>query len=248
MFKDYKGVCSFLREKKYTRTCSAQIIAENSVLFLSKRKYIKPISGTNKRVAVIIQDKLYSTLDLTIFGENVFFIPISFNDAFYVFTKIHNLINKNIMPKRNIIGSNTSVHNTSVLDIDGQRVARSFDGSLERLKHVGNVVLGENVIVDAFCSIHRASFDSTIIGANSTICSHVNIGHNCILGENTFVGPGAKIAGSAMIGSRCNIWQGSLIRNGIRICSDVTIGMGSVVTRDILEPGIYFGSPCKKQE
>jgi acetyltransferase-like isoleucine patch superfamily enzyme len=248
MFKDYNCIYNLLCKKKYTRTCSAQAVSENSILFLSKKRYIEPISSTSKRVAVITQQSLYSDLDLAAFGENVFFIPVDFDDAFYIFAKIHNLINKDIKPKKNIFGTNVSVHKTSALDMDGQRVAKSFKGESERLKHMGNVVLGDNVVVDAFTSIHRASFDSTIIGAKSTICSHVNIGHNCILGEDVFVGPGAKIAGSVTIGDRCNIWQGSLVRNGIKICSDVTIGMGSVVTKDILEPGVYFGSPCKKKE
>jgi acetyltransferase-like isoleucine patch superfamily enzyme len=50
------------------------------------------------------------------------------------------------------------------------------------------------------------------------------------------------------IGRDCNIWQGVLIKNGVSICDNVTIGMGSLVTRSIISPGIYYGSPCRKKE
>nr|HQU73633.1 N-acetyltransferase [Calditrichia bacterium] len=32
----------------------------------------------------------------------------------------------------------------------------------------------------------------------------------------------------------------------VRICDNVVIGAGSVVTRDITEPGIYAGNPARK--
>ena len=32
----------------------------------------------------------------------------------------------------------------------------------------------------------------------------------------------------------------------VEICSDVVVGAGSVVTKNILEPGVYAGNPAKK--
>ncbi|RYG37538.1 MAG: N-acetyltransferase, partial [Chitinophagaceae bacterium] len=32
----------------------------------------------------------------------------------------------------------------------------------------------------------------------------------------------------------------------VRICDEVVIGAGSVVTKDILSPGIYAGNPARK--
>ena len=110
---------------------------------------------------------------------------------------------------------------------------------------MGNVIIKSGVNIDALAVIHRASIDSTIIGEDTTICSHVNIGHNCIIGKKNFIAPGVKVAGSVSIGNNCKIWQGSMLKNGINICDNVVIGMGSVVTRDIAEPGTYYGSPCK---
>ena len=35
------------------------------------------------------------------------------------------------------------------------------------------------------------------------------------------------------------------VSDGISICSNVVIGMGSVVTKSIMKPGVYFGVPAK---
>jgi len=33
----------------------------------------------------------------------------------------------------------------------------------------------------------------------------------------------------------------------VNICANVIIGAGSVVTRDIVEPGVYAGNPARKK-
>lgn len=42
------------------------------------------------------------------------------------------------------------------------------------------------------------------------------------------------------------VGAGVIIRDGIEITENVTIGMGSVVVRSIVEPGVYLGNPCRK--
>ena len=51
------------------------------------------------------------------------------------------------------------------------------------------------------------------------------------------------IGGGVSIGSDCFIGLGANIRNGVTIAPGVTVAMGAVVTRSLLEPGIYHGTP-----
>jgi serine acetyltransferase len=37
-----------------------------------------------------------------------------------------------------------------------------------------------------------------------------------------------------------------MIREGTKVCDNVTIGAGSVVLKDITQPGVYIGIPAKK--
>lgn len=47
------------------------------------------------------------------------------------------------------------------------------------------------------------------------------------------------------IGSRVSIGSNSTILP-VTVVDDVVIGAGSVVTKDILEPGTYAGNPARK--
>ena len=49
---------------------------------------------------------------------------------------------------------------------------------------------------------------------------------------------------STYIGNRVSIGSNATILP-VNICNDVVIGAGSVVTRDITEPGIYAGNPAR---
>ena len=43
------------------------------------------------------------------------------------------------------------------------------------------------------------------------------------------------------------IGAGTVIRDGITIADDVIIGCRSVVTKNIIKAGVYFGNPVKEQ-
>jgi acetyltransferase-like isoleucine patch superfamily enzyme len=47
-----------------------------------------------------------------------------------------------------------------------------------------------------------------------------------------------------VIGHRVSIGTNATILP-VQICDDVVIGAGSVVTRDIMQPGTYAGNPAK---
>ena len=50
---------------------------------------------------------------------------------------------------------------------------------------------------------------------------------------------------STKIGNKVSIGSNATILP-VTICDDVVIGAGAVVTKDILEPGIYAGNPASK--
>lgn len=92
-----------------------------------------------------------------------------------------------------------------------------------------------------------------IITCSVTIGRHVQanlnatVGHDCTIGDFTTIAPGAHISGNVTIGSGVYVGTGATIREGVRICDDVVIGMNAAVIRDILEPGVYVGSPAVKK-
>lgn len=120
--------------------------------------------------------------------------------------------------------------------------------------------IGENTFVGPFVEIQN----DVKIGRNvrvqshSFICSGVSIEDNSFIGHGvTFINDLFQNGGPArgntnlyketVIGENVSIGSNATILP-VRIASNVVIGAGSVVTKDILESGVYAGNPVKKME
>lgn len=100
---------------------------------------------------------------------------------------------------------------------------------------IGSIILA-NTLIEPNCQI----------GEYSIINSGVQIFHDSILGEFVELGPGSTLTGGSQIGSRCVIGANATILPKVKICDNVIIGANSTVTKDILSPGTYVGSPALK--
>jgi acetyltransferase-like isoleucine patch superfamily enzyme len=118
--------------------------------------------------------------------------------------------------------------------------------------------IGDNCFIGPFVEIQGGA----VIGNNSKIQSHafvcdmVTIGSDCFISHgvmfinDTFstggpAGRDRKKWKSTVIGNHVSIGTNATILP-VKIVDDVVIGAGSVVTKDILEPGIYVGNPCRR--
>jgi acetyltransferase-like isoleucine patch superfamily enzyme len=119
-------------------------------------------------------------------------------------------------------------------------------------------LIGDDVFIGPFVEIQK----NVVIGARTKIQSHAFICELVTIGEDCFVGHGVMFINdlfskggpacgdkslwcSTNIGNRVSIGSNATILP-VRICEKVVIGAGSVVTRDIVESGIYVGNPVKK--
>jgi len=83
------------------------------------------------------------------------------------------------------------------------------------------------------------------IGKHAHLNLNTTIGHDCKIGDYFTTAPATNISGNCEIGDCVYFGTNSAIKQGISICNNVTIGMGAVVTKNIIEPGIYIGNPLK---
>ena len=229
----------------YDKTSSIFNLEDNSLSFSRNSSYLKNLVKTDKNVGVIIPANV-DILNLITIPKNIQLFPIYEQDNIeYVFTYIHNYINKDREPRQNIIGKNVNIHETVVFGVHGNTYCTCPDGSKLNLKHMGNIIVEDNVDIEALSIIHRAGMASTIIGEGSKVCVMCNIGHNCIIGKRTFIAPGVLLGGGTHVGDNCYIWQGVITRSHAKICDRVVVGAGSLVMKDITEPGVYIGRPAK---
>lgn len=96
----------------------------------------------------------------------------------------------------------------------------------------------------------------TRIQSHSLVCELVTIGEDCFVGHGVMFINDPFSTGAPARGDRV-LWKPTTIGNRVfigsnatilpvSICDDVVIGAGSVVTKEILEPGKYAGNPARK--
>lgn len=105
-----------------------------------------------------------------------------------------------------------------------------------------NVQIGQGSVVCAgvvlTVSVHLA--EHTIVNLNCTI------GHDVVLEPYCTVHPGSNLSGRVHVGACTDIGTGTKIIQGLAVCSGCTLGAGTVVVRDITEPGTYAGVPARR--
>ena len=222
--------------------CSLQAPKNDSVTFIRSERYVTQLRSMGDR----------GLKNITVIAPSSLVLPTISGVSYYVsdhvdllFTLFNNCVRKGEDPsKRDRISSSAIIDAGAVIGSEGVSVAKYKD---ERVlfRHYGCVVLEDDVYVGANAVIQRGRIDETVIGKGTMISSLCVVGANSIVGQNCTITIQAGISGSARIGNRCWLGIGAKVRDYVSICDDVFIGMGAVVTRDITEPGIYVGNPCR---
>jgi acetyltransferase-like isoleucine patch superfamily enzyme len=120
--------------------------------------------------------------------------------------------------------------------------------------------IGDDCFIGPFCEIQKDVMigKGVKVQSHSFICELVSIGDGCFIGHGVMFindifahgGPSrgdkskwkwTKIGNNVSIGSNATILP-------VTICDNVVIGAGSVVTKNITEPGVYAGNPAKSMK
>jgi len=118
--------------------------------------------------------------------------------------------------------------------------------------------LGNDVFVGPYVEIQKGVRIGarTRIQSHSFICELVTIGCDNVIAHGVmFINDLYRIGGPAR--GNQELWASTQIGNNVsigsnatilpvNICDHVVIGAGSVITKDITEPGIYAGNPARK--
>ena len=117
--------------------------------------------------------------------------------------------------------------------------------------------LGDDVFIGPFVEIQKDVIigDRTKIQSHSFICELVDIGKDCFIGHgvmfiNDLFAKGGPAKGDKSLWKKTTIGDNVSIGSNatilpVAVCDNVVIGAGSVVTKDINEPGVYFGNPAR---
>jgi acetyltransferase-like isoleucine patch superfamily enzyme len=116
--------------------------------------------------------------------------------------------------------------------------------------------IGDNCFIGPFTEVQRNAVvgNRTRVQSHNFICEGVTIGDDCFIGHGVMFindvfatgGPAGDQAGwkNTRIGNRVSIGSNATLLP-VSICDGVVIGAGAVVTKDIIEKGIYAGNPAR---
>ena len=143
------------------------------------------------------------------------------------------------------IGRDCEIHPHTSIGSDGFGYAVGASRRPQKIPHLGNVRIGDEVEIGSNCAIDRAKLTSTWIRSGTKLDNICHIAHNCDLGEDGFYTAGFMMAGSTTIGRRFMTGGNSVVSAHLTLADDVVLAGRSTVTGDVREPGHYAGYPLQ---
>lgn len=146
------------------------------------------------------------------------------------------IIEENVIIRPNVvIGNNSIIRAGSIIGGEGFQFWRTLNNEILTIKHYGGVLIGDNVEIKEYCTIHKAVFlwDLTTIGNFTKIDSHCHIGHGNRIGEKIYICSHSNISGNSIINNNSYIGPGANIPNRIEIGEFSKTSVGSTVTKNV---------------
>lgn len=141
------------------------------------------------------------------------------------------------------IGNNVLLHNGVVIGSDGFGFAKDDQGNWYKVPQSGKVVIEDDVEIQANSCVDRGSLGETRIGRNSKLDNLVQVGHNCIVGENALLCAQVGLAGSTELGKNVILAGQAGVAGHCKVGDGVVITAQSGTHGDIPAGSVISGFP-----
>ena len=143
------------------------------------------------------------------------------------------------------IGRRCEVHPQSSIGTEGYGYAHDERGQHHRIRHLGKVVLEDDVHIGAGVQIDRGTFGESRIGEGTKIDNHCHFGHNIHIGKHCLITGGLIAAGSVKIGDHCVFGGRTTVTGHIEIGDHCHFAGLSGVSKSVEGPGAFGGYPLQ---
>ncbi len=142
-----------------------------------------------------------------------------------------------------VLGNRVTLNAGAVIGADGFGWAPNNKGSYDKIPQLGNVILEDDVDVGVNTCIDRATMGSTLIRRGVKLDNLIQIGHNCVVGENTVAASQFGLAGSSKVGSGCMIGGQVGIAGHLTVGDNVKLASKAGISNNIGDNEVYMGYP-----
>ncbi len=140
-------------------------------------------------------------------------------------------------------GENCVIHSGAVLGADGFGF-ETVDGVHRKVPQVGGVELGDDVEVGANCTIDRARFGMTRVGAGTKLDNLVHLAHNVVVGPHCLLAAQTGISGSTRLGKYVSFGGQVGLVGHITVGDGASVGAQGGVTKSIPAGEMWWGTPA----
>jgi len=121
-----------------------------------------------------------------------------------------------------------------------------FEARASNVVIMDNVTLGEGAILSPFVTLAS----NVRIGRHFHANIYSYVEHDCVIGDFVTLAPGAQCNGNILIDDHAYVGAGAMLRQGkpgkpLVIGRGATVGMGAVVTKDVLPGVTVVGNPAR---
>lgn len=141
------------------------------------------------------------------------------------------------------IGNRVTIHANTTIGSDAFYFKKR-ETSFEPLYTCGTVVIEDDVVIGANCSVDKGVSDVTRIGRASVLDNQIHVGHDVIIGEQCLFAAQTAIAGACNIGNKVTVWGQVGISSDITIEDGATILAQSGVGENVATGRTFFGTPA----
>jgi UDP-3-O-[3-hydroxymyristoyl] glucosamine N-acyltransferase len=142
-----------------------------------------------------------------------------------------------------VIGNNVWIQANSTIGSTGFGY-KFIDGRHALIPHNGGVVIEDFVDIGAGCTVDRAKFGNTVIGAGSKIDNQVQIAHNVVLGKCCLLAAQVGVAGSTRLGNGVVVGGQSGFKDHITVGDGAMVAARSGLMGDMPAKQVWAGNPA----
>ncbi len=142
------------------------------------------------------------------------------------------------------VGNRVILQNNVVIGGDGFGFAKRADRSHHKIVQSGITVIEDDVEIQSLTSIDRASMGETRVKRGAKIDSLVQVGHNCIVGEDNIICSQTGLAGSSVLEKDVLLAGQVGVSGHLTIHEGATIYAQSGIGGDVAAGARMSGSPA----
>lgn len=145
-----------------------------------------------------------------------------------------------------IIGNQVCIGPNCIIGSDAFYFKKHPDGSFQKWRSGGRVVIEDRVDIGAGCTINKGVSSDTIIGAGSKLDCQIHIGHDTIVGKNCLFAAQVGIGGETIIEDNVVLYGQVGVIQAVRIGKGAVVLAGSGVSKSLEGGKTYFGAPAEE--